>query len=291
MQQESIFLPADVAICAEIQRRNATSYGLATKLFPRREREATQVLYAFVRVADDLVDEPINPSTAAIRASLDEWCAAWEAAYAGKPTTHPVLRATAALFRHYAIPKEYADAFLASMRRDIDCHSYNTYTSLMNEYVYGSASVVGLCMCYICGVRDATALEKAQHLGEAMQLTNFLRDLRDDVCNRGRLYLAQEDLQKHGVSMQDIQAELVTPQFVALMQEYIARARALYKSSEAGMALLPSYARPGVQLSKILYERILSSIESHNYDVFRHRARTHDAKKVLLAGRVLLTGS
>lgn len=289
--QESLFLADDVALCAEIQRRNATSYGLATKLFPRREREATQVLYAFVRTADDLVDEPADANPEVIRKTLDRWSNAWEAAYAGIPSHHPVLRATATLFRHYEIPKEYADAFLESMRRDIDCHRYATYTSLMHDYVYGSAAVVGLCMCRICGVTDAASLQQAQCLGEAMQLTNFLRDIREDTCDRQRLYLAEEDLQHFGVSIDDIRAQRVTPAFVALMQEYIRRARSLYKKSEPGIARLPAYARPGVQLSKILYERILSSIERLQYDVFRNRARTNDMKKVLLAGRVLLTGA
>lgn len=289
--QESLFLAEDVAVCAEIQRRNATSYGLATKLFPRREREATQVLYAFVRIADDLVDQPADGNPEAVRKTLDAWSSAWEAAYAGTPSRHPVLRSAARLFRHYEIPKEYADAFLASMRRDIDCHGYQTYASLMRDYVYGSAAVVGLCMCRICGVSDAASLQQAQCLGEAMQLTNFLRDIREDACDRQRLYLAEEDLRHFGVTTDDIRAQRVTPAFVALLQEYIRRARSLYKQSEPGIAQLPAYARPGVQLSKVLYERILSSIERLQYDVFRNRARTNDLKKLLLAGRVLLTGS
>lgn len=289
-RETSPFLPEDVAACAEIQRRNATSYSLATRLFPKIQREATQVFYAFVRVADDLVDEPQNPDPAEIEQALSAWMQRWEAAYASGTSDDPVLRANAVLFHEYGIPKAYADAFFASMRADIGVTRYETYDSLLNDYVYGSASVIGLTMCHICKTTDPVTLGHARSLGDAMQLTNFLRDIREDFSGRGRIYLPVEAMTRFGVTDEDIAQQRVTPGFTLLMQECIAKARVLFADGEAGIPRLPAYARPGVRLAKVLYERILLKIEHHQYDVFRHRARTSDPMKLALAARVLLLG-
>lgn len=285
--KDSIFAPDDIEICAAIQKKHATSYALATRLFPVAERTAVQVLYAFVRVADDLVDEPTERDPAKIEAAFEGWVEQWERAYNSGTSTKPVLRASAQLFHHYSIPKSYADAFLGAMRRDLHTERYATYQQLIDDYVYGSASVVGLAMCRICGVTDEPTLAHAKALGEAMQLTNFLRDISEDYRSRGRLYLAEEDLRATGVSIADIAATRVTPQFTQLLQLYISRARALYTQADIGIRALPTFAQKPVKLSRILYSRILDQIEKNQYDVFRHRARTNDAMKLLLLLKTL----
>lgn len=283
------FRADDLRICRDIQAAHATSYALATRLFPPEQRAATQVLYAFVRTADDLVDEPCDPHPDAIRRSFDTWRQRWDQAVQNGGSDDPVLRASATLFAHYNIPLAYANSFLDAMRRDIDCHRYDTYASLLQDYVYGSAAVVGLCLCRICGVHDDATLQRAQHLGEAMQLTNFLRDIDADFRERGRLYLATDDLRDCGATEADILAQHVSPSFVRLLQLYIDRARALYTSADIGIAALPNFARKPVRLSRILYTRILDQIERCDYDVFRHRARTKNIMKLLLCTRILLT--
>lgn len=282
------FATDDVAVCAAIQQRHASTYALATRFFPPRQRAATQVFYAFVRTADDIVDEPTDPDPKAIRAAFDAWTSCWRAAVAGAHSDDPVIRASALLFREGHLPMADADAFLAAMRRDIDCTHYATYDQLIADYVYGSAAVIGQVMCRICGVQDERTLAAARRLGEAMQLTNFLRDIRADLQQRGRLYLAQEDLARFGVKETDIHAGLVTPEFKALLREYIRRARALYALADDGIPRLPGFAQPAVRLSRVLYARILDRIEVQDYDIFRRRASVPTIHKLLAAGRILL---
>lgn len=284
----SPFSPADVAICAAIQRKHASTYALATRFFPLKQREATQVFYAFVRTADDLVDEPINPDPEIVRRTFDTWAQQWRATVAGERSDDPVIRASAQLFREERLPLADAEAFLKAMRRDIDCSRYATYDELMSEYVYGSAAVIGQVMARLCCCHDEKALSAARRLGEAMQLTNFLRDVRADLLQRGRLYLAQEDLARFGVTEAEIRAGLVTPAFKALIREYVRRARTLYASADLGIPCLPGFAQPAVRLSRVLYARILDRIEAQDYDIFRRRASVHPAEKLYEAGRVLL---
>ncbi len=281
------FRPDDLALCAAIQKKHATSYALATRLFPTKERAAVQVLYAFVRIADDLVDEPTDPDPKKIEATFDAWVQRWEIAYATGTSEDPVLRASATLFHEFSIPKSYADAFLGAMRRDIFAQRYKTYQQLLDEYVYGSAAVVGLSMCRICGIHDATTLRQAQALGEAMQLTNFLRDIREDYADRKRIYLAQEDLDACGVTEADIAHGNVTPGCKKLLQLYIQRSKELYLQADLGIAARPTFAQKPVRLSRVLYARILEKIEANEYDVFRYRARTHDAVKLALFCKIL----
>lgn len=284
---DSPYSAGDLAVCAAIQRKHASTYALATRLFPARERADTQVFYAFVRTADDIVDEPTDPDPAAVRREFEAWVDRWRAAYDGATSNDPVIRASAGLFRIRGIPLADAEAFLGAMRRDIDCTRYQSYDSLMQDYVYGSAAVIGEVMCRLCNVSDPSALAGARALGEAMQLTNFLRDVRADLLQRGRLYLALEDLERFGVSEADIRAGLVTPAFRSLVQAYVARARALYAHADEALPLLPSHARKAVRLSRLLYAGILDRITAQNEDVFSRRASVSTSRKFLTAAAVL----
>lgn len=285
------FLTSDVAVCAAIQRKHASTYSLATRLFPTKEREATQVFYAFVRTADDIVDEAPDPTPSVVRAQFESWVDAWHQAYEGKEVTDPVLRASAQLFRSFQLPLDEAEAFLDAMRKDIDVQRYETYEELMTTYVYGSAAVIGRIMTRLCGVHDEETLLSAQRLGEAMQLTNFLRDIRADLVQRGRLYIAQEDLRQCGVTEDALRRGQVTPELRSLLQLYIRRARELYAAADLGIPRLPPHARRAIRLSRILYSGILDRIEAQGYDVFSRRASVSTARKILTAASVLLRPS
>ncbi len=287
--KQDVFLPGDVAVCAAIQKKHASTYALATRLFPPEQRAATQVFYAFVRTADDIVDEPPDPAPEAVRATFEAWVDAWHRTYAGEANQDPVLRASAVLFHAYALPLEEAEAFLGAMRSDIDVRRYETYDELMGRYVYGSAAVIGRVMTRLCGVHDEETLRAAQKLGEAMQLTNFLRDIRADLAQRGRLYLALEDLRRCGVSERDLREGHLTPGVRALLQLYAGRARDLYAAADAGIPRLPPHARRAVRLSRILYAGILDRIEARQYDVFSKRASVGRLRKLWTAARVLLS--
>jgi len=286
---KEIFLPKDVAVCAAIQQKHASTYALATRFFPREQRVATQVFYAFVRTADDLVDEPTDPRPESVRQTFEAWVAAWYRAYEGEKTTDPVLRASSTLFRSEKLPRADVDAFLAAMRRDIDVTRYETYEDLMQKYVYGSAAVIGQIMTRLCGVQDEQTLAAARALGEAMQLTNFLRDVRADLVQRGRLYLAQADLRDCGVSEEDLRIGHCTPGIRTLLQRYILRARHLYALADEGIPRLPRHAQRAVRLSRILYAGILDRIEAQEYDIFSRRASVSTPRKLWTAARILLT--
>ena len=176
--------------------------------------------------------------------------------------------------------------FLAAMEQDLDVSRYPNYDAL-REYMRGSASAVGLMMCHVLDVRTNSEIEAAARtLGEAMQLTNFLRDVGEDA-HRGRIYLPLEDLHAFGLREADILKSDRSEAFVRLMKFEIERARELYALSDAGIALLPNQARKPVRLARILYSRILDRIEARNYDVFTGRARTSRFEKILTAVRVL----
>lgn len=192
---------------------------------------------------------------------------------------HPVLRATAAVFKQYDIPYEYSEAFLCAMVQDLTVTRYETYAEL-ERYMYGSAAVVGLMMSYVIGFKNETALQYAEKMGYAMQLTNFLRDIGEDYDLRGRIYLPQEEMKRFGVTEAMICDKQISPSFIQLMQFQIERTRSLYKEAHKGVPLL-QHGMP-VRLAGVLYGEILDEIEKNRYDVFLKRARVPGWKKVYL---------
>lgn len=274
----------DLLQCQSIMRRHGVSYSFATRFFPRKVREATAVLYAFFRVPDDIVDA--GASQADARRDLEAWMDKW------RRTEHEdvgdaVLRAAAEVFRIYGIPRKLGDDFLQAMVQDVTVDRYHTYADL-ERYMYGSAAVVGIMMCYVIGYKDAGTLERARALGEAMQLTNFLRDIKDDYITRGRIYLPQEDMRRFDLGDDDIARGVLTPALRDLIRFEVARARELYAFAEGGIDELDRSGQFAVRLASRLYAAILSKIEEHEYDVFSGRVRTSYLEKVRIMLKLCL---
>ena len=164
-----------------VTKQFGTSYYFATKFLPNDLRKATYALYSFFRIPDEIVDNAVDKKEKFILSELKDWEQMWQQAYNGEKTKYPVLNITADVFKKYNIPYQYSIDFLNSMKQDVYTKKYKTYKDLQ-DYMYGSASVVGLMMCYIIGFNDIRALE-----GEAMQLTNFIRDVGEDYKERGRI--------------------------------------------------------------------------------------------------------
>lgn len=278
---------ADFLVCRKLQQKHGTSYALATRFFPEEKRLATEALYAFFRVPDDLVDiaNPNNQEQA--EQALKRFAQAWRNAIDTGHSTDPILRCTAWAFRRFAIPMEHGEAFLEAMEQGVTIKRYETYADL-ERYMYGSAVVVGLMMSYVIGFTEKRALSHAQALGEAMQLTNFLRDVGEDWRERGRIYLPLEDLARFGVTEDDIASARLTPAVKDLLRFEIARANELYTKSEPGIAMLSKDGRFAVRAASRLYQNILREIERNDYDVFRKRARTPGSKKALILLRCAL---
>jgi phytoene synthase len=148
--------------------------------------------------------------------------------------------------------------------------------------MYGSAAVVGLMMTYVIGYHKDQALVHARQLGEAMQLTNFLRDIREDFAKRDRIYLPQDELTHYGVSEQELYDWQMTPKFKSFMAFQVARARSLYAEAELGIPMLKKDGQFAVLASARLYAAILDKIEAQEYDIFRSRAHTTKKEKLAI---------
>jgi len=270
-----------------ITKKFGTSYYFATRFLPNNLRQATYALYSFFRIPDEIVDNAINQNSEAILSELEDWESMWNQAYTGDNTKYPVLNITAEVFREYEIPYQYSLDFLAAMKQDVYTNRYQTYTDL-RAYMYGSASVVGLIMSYLIGFNNDKALQYAPYLGEAMQLTNFIRDIGEDYKERSRIYLPQEDMDKYNVQDIDIRDNKITPEFIELIKFEIKRARSLYRKSDQGLEYLNKRGIFAVIMASRMYEAILDKVEQNNYDVLNKRARTSKREKIYILGKAVL---
>lgn len=270
--------------CRLLTKQHGTTYYFSARFFPRPIRRSIFGLYGFVRVPDELVDNPEDGAGDELsqRCNLEAWREQFEQALAGGEVEHPAMRAFIDTLERHSIPPSYPRAFLDSMQMDVSVRSYQTFDDLC-RYTHGSASVIGLMICSIVGLTDPAALPYASDLGLAMQLTNFLRDIGEDYGERGRIYLPLEDLDRFAYSEADLAAGLVDERFRALMQFEIARNREIYRRAELGIPYLPDYAQFPIRLAGRLYAAILERIEANDFDVFSRRARTSKAYKLRTA--------
>jgi phytoene synthase len=272
---------SDYQFCKAIQRERGANYFAATRFFPRDMRYGTWALYAFFRVPDDIVDEEAISREEALK-RLEQFEANWKRSIQTKTSDSPVLRAALDAHMHFQIPFSYSHDFLKAMKQDTSKDRYKDYEEL-REYMYGSAAVVGLMMSYVIGFSSEKALPYAEDLGYAMQLTNFLRDIREDIEERNRIYLPAVDLETFSVSETDIIDGKMSAEFFDLMKFQIKRARALYRRSEQGIPMLRPRGRFAVRAALRIYEAILDEIEAHDYNVFSERIAFSTTKKIRLA--------
>lgn len=268
----------------ELHRRHGSTYFLASRLFPRDVRDDVDALYGFVRTVDEWVDNPADGKPASALAKIESWRAGLDEGYCGRAVADPVLEAFAAMAVRRLIPPEEPALFLDAMASDATVREYATYEDLRG-YMRGSAVAVGYMMCAVLGVpAEGDARQGASDLAEAMQLTNFLRDVGEDL-ERGRLYLPLEDLGRHGLTRADFERREPTPAVRAVLADGVERARRLYAASDTAIARLPATARRPVAVARELYSRILGRIEQNGYDVFTRRARTSRLEKGLAVAR------
>jgi len=263
--------------CRRLNARHGRTYYLATLLLPAHKRPAVHALYGFARYADDLVD---HGGAAAAAAALDRLAADLR----GGVSAEPVVRAVLDTARRWDIPQIWFEDFLASMRMDLTVGVYPTYADL-ERYMWGSAAVVGLQMVRVLQttVRHTDAEPYAVALGQAFQLTNFLRDVGEDL-DRGRVYLPLEDLAAHGLDLEALARRRVDGAFRRLMAFEIDRTRRLYAEAAPGIDLLVPDSRDCVLTAYRLYGAILDEIEHADYDVFTRRVRVGPARRAAVAG-------
>ncbi len=274
----------DFEIARQLHRKHGTSYYFASQLFPRETRLATYALYAFFRVPDEIVDAAAPQSAEDalnVQKQLNDWEISWRKAYESGTSDEPILRVASWVFHRYDIPFHYSEAFLAAMRSDLEKTRYANFGELQN-YMYGSAAVVGLMMTHVIGFSYAKALLHAEQLGYAMQLTNFLRDIDEDFVQRGRVYMPQETLAQFGLCDEDIATRNFSPRFEEFMKIQAAQAREYYSESDKGVLMLSPHGRLSVRVAGALYSAILDKLEGQNWNPFRGRARTNFPEKMAL---------
>lgn len=267
--------------CRRLNARHGRTYFLATRLLPVARRPAVHALYGFARWADDIVDDLDDRARTADRAAaLTRLDARLRRALAGHRTTgaadEPVVRAVADTAARYAIDPAHFTDFLASMRSDLTVTEYATYDDL-RAYMHGSAAVIGLQMLPVLGTVGprAQAAPHAAALGVAFQLTNFLRDVGEDL-DRGRVYLPADLLAAHGVDRALLRWSRSTgrddPRITAALRAAENLTRRVYRQAAPGLAMLDPLARPCIRTAYVLYQGILDAIAQDGYAVLHRRA-------------------
>ncbi|PSQ22880.1 geranylgeranyl-diphosphate geranylgeranyltransferase [Halobacteriales archaeon QS_9_67_15] len=257
----------------QIHKRTGRTFYVATKLLPERVRTATYVLYAFFRVADEVVDRTDDPNPEAQRRRLESMRAAALGESAETDDLPEDERAVLDAFRSLAdekgISDREVDVFVDAMIQDIETTRYEAFEDLA-EYMRGSSVAVANMMMAAMEMSDADREEAQSHaaaLAEAFQLTNFLRDVREDIHDYGRVYIPRETLERYGVSETNLAEATVTDGFVSVMRHELQRTERLYREGVAGIRMLPEDCQFGVLLAAVFYAEHHRLIRTRDYDV------------------------
>lgn len=283
-------LRRDYTLCRALNARHGRTYFLATRLLPPARRPAVHALYGFARWADDIVDDLDTDTPAHQRAAaLSTWEQQLATGLRTGSSREPVIRALAHTARAYGIPHSHFTDFMASMRMDLQLTGYADYPEL-KTYMHGSAAVVGLQMVPVLGtvVSVAEAEPHAAALGIAFQLTNFVRDVGEDL-DRGRVYLPADLLAAHGVDRDLLEWSRRTghddTRIRTALQEAAALTRGVYREAEPGIAMLDPVSRPCIRAAFILYSEILDAAASAGYPVLHRRVAVSTGRRAAVATR------
>ena len=269
------------AYCVRVARSRAKNFYYSFVLLSKPQRRAMCAIYAFMRYCDDLSDDP-----GASRAAIERWRAEMEDALEGRFSGHPMWPAFHHTVRRFGIPHEYFREMIDGVLSDLVPRTFETFDQLY-RYCYQVASVVGLTILHIFGFDTRTALPLAEKCGVAFQLTNILRDIREDA-ELGRIYLPAEDLRRFGVTPDDLRAGKRNEEFLRLMRFEAARARKYYDESAPLLDLIHPRSRASLWALIAIYSRLLERIEATNYDVFRRRVRLSLMEKGWIVARAMV---
>ena len=272
---------ADFEACRRLHAEHGRTYYLATALLPPAKRPYVWALYGFARFADEFVDSLTDPDPQA----LVDWGSAFLTSLDAGQGQDPVARAMLTTMTRWDIPREHVEAFLASMRMDITHTEYATYADL-EQYMYGSAAVIGLQMLPVLEPQHVDAAAHARLLGEAFQMSNFIRDVGEDL-ERGRTYLPTQDMARFGVTRADLldgrRCGVVTPAVRDLLAFEVDRTRALYERAEPGIDMLHPTSRDAIRCAFVLYGGILGAVEKAGYRVLDHRVSVPVPRRLAVA--------
>lgn len=288
------------SVCRGITRTNAKNFYYGFLVLPKRKRQALCAVYAYMRHCDDIADDP-GYAPAERRQKMDGWLDSFHAALAGYPTDDPILLALTDAQRRYAIPVGLLDQLAFGTAMDVEENSveettdeqaprrpiqYGSFQDLQ-RYCYNVASVVGLVCIRIFGYNDPAAEPLAERCGLAFQLTNIIRDVKEDAA-LGRVYLPEEDLRAFGVDP----SELINPSDLArirpLLELQARRARENYAAGDELLAYIDEDSQPALWVLVNIYRSLLEKIARLNYDVFTRRISLSTREKLTILGKGFL---
>jgi len=287
------------AVCRGISRRAAKNFYYGFMVLPSEKRNALSAVYAFMRHADDISDEPgVDPQLK--RQKLNEWLDAAKAVFTGKPTDDPVLMALGDAQSKFKIPADLFEKLVYGTSLDLDIPQAsaespvilcNTFEDL-KQYCYYVASVVGLVCIRIFGYQDAKAEFLAEDCGLAFQLTNIIRDVKEDA-SMGRIYIPEEDLVRSNLTAANfsfavLQAPPQAQQLRPALEYEADRARKYYESAKWLMELIDEDSRAALWVLVEIYSRLLQKITDRNYDVLTERVRLTLWEKLKVLSRGFL---
>lgn len=278
--------------CRFLTKRHAKTFYMATRFLPNEKQRGIFAIYGLCRYLDNLIDESedlIQNQKLTFR-QLDDRLEMFKNrlvdVYEGKIVDDPILTAFADTLKKYQISMELPFLLIAGVKTDLIKNRFKNFDEVYN-YSYKVASVVGLMTSEVFGYINKKALDYAVDLGIAMQLTNILRDVGEDL-RRGRIYIPQEELKKFKVTEEELFAGLLTDNFIELMKFQVNRTRMFYTRADKGIGLLSSDSRLPVYLARHNYSRILNKIEKNNFNVFENRAHLNYTEKLSILPRVYL---
>lgn len=277
-------LEADYARCAEITRRSTSNFYYAFMLLPAERRRALHAVYAFCRFIDDIADDESTDDAASL---LDRWREELDRVYDGAPT-RAISRALADSARHFNIPRKYFEEIIAGVEMDLTHKRYANFESL-RLYCYRVASAVGLICIEIFGYTNPAARIYAEKLGIAFQITNILRDVKEDA-GRNRIYLPLDDLARFAVSEDEILHGVYSANFVRLMEFEAARAQQFYREAEAALPAEDRSSLLTAEAMRLIYGALLERIVRANYRVLDGRLSLPAPLKLYLVGRAWASG-
>jgi len=278
MNDKEIMIKNSINYVKNIMSHYAKSFYFSAKLLPKEKRVASYCIYGFCRYADNIVDSPRNRTKNELLEELNNLRKELKIAYRTGESQNPVIQSFVFSALKYKIPIEYPMELINGVEMDLLKNRYNNFEDLY-LFLYRVAGVVGLMMTHILGYTDSSAFIYAEKLGIAMQLTNIIRDIKEDK-KIGRIYLPLEELKQFGLSEEDIIKERWSENMKEFIKYQVQRAKEYYKDASYGISLLEKESRFAIVSAMKIYGEILSKIEKNDYNPFKDRVFIPTSEKI-----------
>lgn len=275
--KDPLLLPY-LKLSKSIIKYHAKSFYFASAFLPKQKKLATYIIYCFCRYVDNIIDKPRSRSKDELNDELNSIKNELTIAYKYGESEHPILGIFIKVIKQYDIPIDYAFELIEGVRMDLNYDRYENFDELY-KFCYRVAAVVGLMMTYILGFKDKNTLIYAEKLGIAMQLTNILRDIKEDKDNN-KIYLPMDEIRAYKLSEEDFINENFNYNFKEFIIFQSNRAKAFYEESKAGIPMLDKDSRFAISAALKIYSGILKEIEKLDYNVFKQRAFVSTSKKI-----------